>query len=93
MDNGTAFHLKSIVGLLPKWHIKLLYRAAYRPSGNRILKRHHRTVKSITERGNISPQEAVYWCNITPRNGIDPTPEPHKAIYRYKVKTRKDHKV
>lgn len=83
MDNGTVFHSECIVGMLQKWHIKPLYRAAYRPSGNGIVERHHRTVKSIAERGNISPQEAVYWYNMTPRTGIDSSSVPQKAVYRY----------
>ncbi|KAF2360595.1 Reverse transcriptase RNA-dependent DNA polymerase [Trinorchestia longiramus] len=38
---------------------------------NGIVERHHRTVKAIAERGRISPIEAVYWYNSTPRSGQD----------------------
>ena len=60
-----------------------MFRAAYRPSGNGIVERHHRTIKAIAERGKISPLEAVYWYNMSPRSGIDPSTVPQRAIYRY----------
>lgn len=61
-----------------------VFRAAYRPQGNGIVERHHRTVKSIAERGGISPIEAVYWYNSTPRNGQDESSVPQNSVYRYK---------
>ena len=83
MDNGRAFYSEQIKHLLLKWNVKGLYRAAYRPSGNGIEERNHRTVKAIAERANISPPEAVYWYNSSPRNGIDPNSVPQKAVYCY----------
>ena len=83
MDNGTVFHSECIKERLQRWHIKPLYRAAYRPSRYGIVERHHRTVKCIAERRNISPQEAVYWYNMSQKNGIDAMSVPQKAVYRY----------
>lgn len=86
MDNGAVFHSDTLSQVLCKWGVKSLFRCAYRPNGNGIVERHHRTVKSIAERGNISPQEAVFWYNFTPRSGIDPTSVPHRAVYQYEWK-------
>ena len=83
MDNGRAFHSEQMARLLGRWNIRALYRAAYRPSGNGIVERHHRTVKTIAERGKISPREAVYWYNASPRNGLDADSVPQRAVYRY----------
>ncbi|XP_035828301.1 uncharacterized protein LOC101862068 [Aplysia californica] len=83
MDNGTVFRSDCFWQMLQKWNIKPLFRAAYRPTGNGIVERHHRTVKSIAERGNIPPQEAVFWYNSTPRAGLDPASVPQRAVYRY----------
>lgn len=84
MDNGMAFRSELMMLFFRKWNVRPLYRAAYRPSGNGIVERHHRTVKAIAERGNISPQEAVYWYNSSPRSGLDAESVPHTAIYKYK---------
>lgn len=90
MDNALSFHSETMTTLLRKWHIKGLFRAAYRPSGNGIVERHHRTIKASAERGNFSPQEAVYWYNMSPRSGIDPNSVPQRAIYQYKWRQLQD---
>ena len=36
---------------------------AYRPQGNGMIERSHRTVKRSVARSNISVAEAVFWCN------------------------------
>ena len=69
--------------MLNKWNIRRLFRAAYRPSGNGIVERHHRTIKAIAERAEISPLEAVYWYNSTPRSGQEETSVPQYSVYRY----------
>ena len=43
MDNARSFHSEAMSELLNRWQIKGLFRAAYRPSGNGIVERHHRT--------------------------------------------------
>ena len=83
MDNALSFHSEAMTNMLKDWDIKPLFRAAYRPSGNGIVERHHRTIKSIAERANITPQMAVYWYNMTARSGTDPSSVPHHSIYQY----------
>ena len=83
MDNGTIFRSEKMTDFLYRWRIRPVFRAAYRPSGNGIVERHHRTIKALAERGNISPIEAVYWYNRTPRQGTSLDSVPHRAIFRY----------
>ncbi|KAK4318086.1 hypothetical protein Pmani_010884 [Petrolisthes manimaculis] len=77
LDNSTAFRSQYLGDMLGRWKISRVFRAAYRPGGNGIVERHHRTIKAIAERGGISPIEAVYWYNSTPRSG------PQQSVYRY----------
>lgn len=83
MDNGTAFRSQVLKDVLDKWNVRRYFRAAYRPSGNGIVERHHRTIKTLAERGQIKPEEAVFWYNISPRSGLDETTVPQRAAFRY----------
>ena len=83
MDNGTAFRSQVVKEMLDKWNVSRYFRAAYRPSGNGIVERHHRTIKALAERGQITPMEAVYWYNMAPRSGLDETTVPQRAVFRY----------
>ena len=84
MDNSTAFRSQLLREMLEKWNTRCLFRAAYRPGGNGIVERHHRTVKAMAERGGLSPLEAVFWYNMTPRSGQDESSVPQQLIFKYK---------
>ena len=83
MDNGTAFRSELLERMMNSWNVRQFFRAAYRPSGNGIVERHHRTIKAIAERGNISPLEAVYWYNISPRSGQRDDSVPQRSVFKY----------
>ena len=83
MDNGPAFRSEVFKEMCDKWGVRQFFRAAYRPSGNGIVERHHRTIKAAAERSRISPTEAVYWYNMSPKTGQDETTVPHRAIFTY----------
>ena len=68
-DNGTAFKSVAVTEVLKKWKIQQFFRAAYRPSGNGIVERNHRTIKAVAERGGTSPEQAVFWYNMSPKLG------------------------
>ena len=55
MDNATVFRSQLLKTALDNWSVRRFFRAAYRPSGNGIVERHHRTIKAMAERGSISP--------------------------------------
>ena len=83
LDNATAFRSEALKRFADEWGISLRFRAAYVPSGNGIVERNHRTIKRIAARGNISPEEAVYWYNATPRKGGSEESVPSWQIFRY----------
>ena len=59
------------------------YGEAYRPSGNRIVERNHLIIKAIAERGGISPAEAVFWYNMSPKSGQLDKTVPQRAVFNY----------
>ena len=83
MDNATAFRSVEMGDLLRRWKTMPFYRAAYRASGNGIVERNHRTIKTIAERGQVSPTEAVFWYNMAPRNGQKDLTIPHRSVFSY----------
>ena len=83
MDNSTVFRSGTLKSMFDKWKVKRFFRAAYRPGGNGIVERHHRTIKAIAERGRISPAEAVFWYNVSPRAGQSEDSVPQKSVFKY----------
>ena len=63
-----------------EWGIALQFWAAYTPGGNGIVERNHRTIKRIVQRGGITPEEATFWYNVTPRKR---TEETSNLLFRY----------
>ena len=94
-DNDTAFTSKDFREFARNWDVHLRFRCAYSPSGNGIVERSHRTVKTIAARKNCSILEAVYWHNVSPctaphryhirikgvENNPLPEPEVTKGMY------------
>ena len=83
MDNATVFRLELLKTALDNWSVRRFVRAAYRPSGNGIVEKHHRTIRAMAERGSISPMEAVFWYNMSPRAGQAENSVPQRAVFRY----------
>ena len=84
LDNSTAFRSQCLGDMLSHWNITWVIQASYRPGGNGIAERHHRTIKAIAERGGISGTiEAVYWYNSTPSSGQDESFVPQRSVYKY----------
>ena len=71
LDNSTAFRSATVQQFADEWGIRLRFRAAYAPSGNGIVERNHRTIKRIAARGDITPEVATFWYNVTPRRDSD----------------------
>ena len=83
MDNATAFRSATLREFADDWGIALRYRAAYVPSGNGIVERNHRTIKRIVARGDITPEEAAFWYNVTPRKDSEPGSVPSTMLFKY----------
>ena len=82
-DNSTAFRSAAVRQFADEWCISLRFRAAYAPSGNGIVERNHRTIKRIAARGRISPEEATFWYNVTPRKESETSSVPSNLLFRY----------
>ena len=67
------------------WDVHLRFRCIYSPSGNGIVERSHRTVKTIAARKNCSILEAVYWHNVTPKVDVSPCTTPADVLHKYHV--------
>ncbi|XP_065668199.1 uncharacterized protein LOC136088420 [Hydra vulgaris] len=50
LDNSKTFRSKLVGELCAEWGVSILFRCAYRPSGNGIVERHHRTIKRMAAR-------------------------------------------
>ena len=83
MDNAKVFRSERLKTALDKLSVRRFFRAAYRPSGNGIVERHHRAIKAMAKRGSISPMEAVFWCNMLPRTGQAENSVSQRAVFRY----------
>lgn len=83
LDNATAFRSDLFTRFLESWKVRPYYRAAYRPSGNGIVERNHRTIKAMAERGNMSPMEAVFYFNSAPRYRQEEETIPQRSVFRY----------
>jgi len=72
-DNGTVFRSREFNELLDKWKVQQVLTSAYRPQGNSVVERVHRTVKRTVKRTGKSLAEAVFWVNNT-KGKNDSTP-------------------
>ena len=84
VDNGSVFKSAQFQAVLLKWNIQVHYRAAYRPSGNGIVERIHRTIKRIATRSSCSIAMATYWYNVSPKNRDDENTIPSHQLFSYK---------
>jgi hypothetical protein len=82
-DNAPAFHSQRVTELCSMWGIGLRFRCAYRPSGNGIIERHHRTIKALAARAAKDPREVLFWYNAAPKDICDPLTSPFAAVYTY----------
>ena len=88
-DNDPAFCSSEFRAFAREWKINLRFRCAYAPAGNVIAERCHRTVKQTATRMRCSIQEAVYWHNVTPKDGESPQTAPTNRIHRNKVRVKR----
>ena len=80
LDNSTTFRSDNLRRMCDKWNVQLRFRCAYRPSGNGIVERVHRTIKRIAARSKISVREAAFWYNIAPLTR-DPASAPSTILF------------
>lgn len=84
MDNGASFRSQMMRQMLDKWRVRAVFRCAYRPAGNGIVERHHRTIKRMAARTCGDPLDMVVWYNVTPKIGTDADTVPATELHSYK---------
>lgn len=81
-DNGPAFRSQELTEFLSKWTVSQRFSCAYRPSGNGIVERNHRTIKRMVARSGGSVESMLYFYNNSPNDsGVVPS----SAVFRYAV--------
>jgi hypothetical protein len=83
MDNSQTFRAGKVQQALASWNVTPVYRCAYRPAGNGIVERHHRTIKRMAARSNADPLQMVYFYNVTPKTGTSSESVPANELHRY----------
>jgi len=83
MDNGSSFRSELMRDLCLKWGIKMTFRCAYRPSGNGIVERNHRTIKSRATRTRCDPRDIVFWYNVAPMIDTKQSSAPSDMLFNY----------
>ena len=82
LDNSTSFRSKVVEEVCSRWNVHRRYRAAYRPSGNGIVERHHRTIKARAVRTGADPRQIVFWYNLAARDGVKDESAPCAEVFR-----------
>jgi ribonuclease HI len=85
MDNSLSFRSKEVEDLCQMWCVKRLFRCAYKPRGNAIVERNHRTIKRMAARTGKSIEEMVFWYNFAAKD-MKSESSPSAKVYRYKWK-------
>ncbi len=82
-DNSTVFRSRKLQQLCGRWLVRLVFRCAYRPAGNGIVERNHRTIKRMAARTNGDPLDMVFWYNISPKDKTKPESVPALSLHSY----------
>ena len=85
MDNETAFRSHPMIAFFQEWKVEQRFRGAYRPEGNGVVERVHRTVKVIVARSRCSVLEAVAKYNRTPKDGVSAGTAPIRVLHNYEA--------
>ena len=83
MDNGPAFRSAKLNKVFGMWGVRPVYRCAYRPAGNGIVERIHRTIKRMAARAHADPRDMAYWYNMAPKNGTNTGTVPASMLHNY----------
>ena len=77
-DNGTVFLSGRVKALLREWEVGHRLSCAYRPQGNSVVERMHRTIKRSVARTGRTVEEATFWYNGTRGNS---KLSPHETLF------------
>lgn len=86
LDNSATFRSGKLTQLCDAWGVAVRFRCAYRPEGNGIIERNHRTIKRMAARSGRDISQMVFWYNMSPRKGVREETIPHRVIFAYEWK-------
>lgn len=84
-DNYATFRSTDVSQLLEKWGVCAHFRCAFRPSGNGVVERNHRTIKRMVARTGGSVQEMLFYYNNSPRCHSGGNIIPSARLFKYKI--------
>jgi len=87
LDNAACFKSHAFTQLCETWGVAVLFRCAYRPSGNAMVERHHRTVKRMAARSGRNILDMVFWYNLAPETDGDAESAPCRQLHTYAWKS------
>lgn len=82
LDNACAFRSKTFKAMCEKWRVLRRFRCAYKPGGNGVVERNHRTIKRMAARVGADPRDMTFWYNMAPRGGKD-SASPAQVLFKY----------
>lgn len=88
LDNYSTFRSREVAKLLQCWGVSVHFRCAYRPGGNGVVERNHRTIKRMVARSGLSVYKMVFFYNSSPRSGIGDDSVPFRKLFTYDVNVR-----
>ena len=85
LDNSSTFRSREFAEFCTTWIVRAEFRCAYKPNGNGIVERNHRTIKKMVARTGKSVNEMTFLYNLAPNvNGLIP----HDQIFRNSINYR-----
>ena len=82
-DNAAVYKSTKVKCLMRKWDVKQQFSCAYRPQGNGVVERNHRTIKTMAARSGNTVEECSFWYNVT--SGVHGIP-PYNFIFHSTAK-------
>ena len=83
LDNATTFHSMKFREMCIKWGVSVTYRCAYRPAGNGIVERIHRTIKRMAARSQANVLDMVFYYNSSPKAALEESSVPANQVFQY----------
>lgn len=84
IDNGATFRSQQFRKFCDEWGVAIIFRCAYRPQGNGIVERNHRTIKRMAARSGKDPLFMVCWYNATPKERQDEDTAPSAQFFSHR---------
>ena len=86
LDNAQYFRSEEFQRFCAKWKVNVIFRCAYRPSGNGIIERNHRTIKRMAARSGKSVLDMVRLYNLAPNSASNNFETPFEQLFLHDIR-------